>query len=62
MPRPVDLRDCSRASIEAQADHLRHDIAGGRTDLKLLLEEVEAQIPHALEYDIDHRDRDCRRS
>lgn len=60
--RPAALEDSSRASLEAQASHLRRLIAAGETGLQELLDRVEAHIPNAPWYDIDHRDRDCRRS
>lgn len=61
MSRDNDLRDCSRQFLEQQADLLRLRIIAGE-DLQHLLDKVEAAIPHAADYHIDHRDRDCRRS
>lgn len=55
-----DLRDVSRAFLEAQTDHLRRRIVAGEDHAELLAR-VEAAIPAAPLYDIDHRDRDCRR-
>lgn len=56
----VDLRDCSRASLEAMESPIARDVAGGRDDLAPWLEQIRARIPHAPDYDIDHRSREDR--
>lgn len=55
MPRPADLRDCSRALLESFEEGLARDVAAGRDDLQQRLEAVRAQIPHAPEYEIIYR-------
>lgn len=57
-----DLRDCSRAWLEAAAKSLQAMVDIGYRHLQPRLDAIRAQIPHAPEYDIDHKDRNCRRS
>lgn len=57
----ADLPDCSRAFLEACVDSLERDVAAGAEHLRPWLDQVRATIPNAPPYDIDHRDRDCRR-
>lgn len=54
MSRDNDLRDWSRQSLEAAADHLANAIAAGDSSLQPRLEAVRAQITHAPNYHIDH--------
>lgn len=55
MPRPYDLRDCSRALLESFEANLLLYISRGDEHLRPRLEAVRAQIPHAPEYCITYR-------
>lgn len=55
MSRDNDLRDWSRQTLEAAADHLEKAIAAGDTVLQPRLEAVRAAIPDAPDYHIEHR-------
>lgn len=67
MPRGFHVEDCSRIFLEGVAKSLARTIDTGEThnseglDLRVLLDDVIAQIPHAPEYEIDHRERQNRR-
>lgn len=51
--RPTyDLADCSREFLEVVEKNLMADIAIGRTDLRIRLDMVRAQIPKATPYHV----------
>lgn len=54
MSRDNDLRDWSRQTLEAAADHLAKAIAAGDYSLLPRLKAVRAAIPDAADYHIDH--------
>lgn len=56
MSRDNDPRDFSRPFLEAAIDSLVR-----RGDRPELVEFYRSLLPHAADYEIDHRDRDCRR-
>lgn len=57
MSRTIDVRDCSRQLLESIALRVRTDISAGELGLEIWLAKVEAAIPDAPPYEIEHYDR-----
>lgn len=57
MSRAIDVRDCSRQLLESIALSVRGYIAAGEPGLEDWLAKVEAAIPDAPPYEIEHYDR-----
>ncbi len=60
MSRDNDLRDCSRAWLEAAIETIEGMIARGYILQPRLAELRAALANNPPDYHIDHRDRDCR--
>lgn len=60
MSRDNDLRDCSRAWLEAAEKTLQAMVDAGYVQMAPRLEAVRAAIPDAPDYHIDHRAREDR--